>query len=152
MGEPLQLSSASYLLRRRSSGLTGTGPSQQRHALLHLGQAVSRLSGGKPPGGVHAGPNSSARVNPAVRSRRRARLTGAEDSGVTPICSWSQAMILRVFVAATITVREMICAANRRQGRVGRLVRIARGLLVAIAVWHDLVHGLVEPGERRGTC
>ena len=37
MGEPLQLPSASYLLRRRSSGLTGTDPSQQRHALLHLG-------------------------------------------------------------------------------------------------------------------
>ena len=36
MGEPLQLPSASYLLRRRSSGLVGTGPSQQRHALLHL--------------------------------------------------------------------------------------------------------------------
>ena len=116
------------------------------------GQAVSRLSGGNPPGGVYAGPNSSARVNPAVRSRRRARLTGAEDSGVTPTCSWSHAMIFRVFVAATITARETICAANRRQGRVGRLVRIARGLSVAVAVWHDLVHGLVEPGERRGTC
>ena len=36
MGEPLQLSSASYLLRRGSSGLTGTDPSQQRHDLLQL--------------------------------------------------------------------------------------------------------------------
>ena len=36
MGEPLQLPSASYLLRGRPSGLVGTGPSQQRHALLHL--------------------------------------------------------------------------------------------------------------------
>ncbi|PEH51414.1 hypothetical protein CRM77_09170 [Micrococcus luteus] len=36
MGEPLQLPSASYLLRGRPSGLVGPGPSQQRHDLLHL--------------------------------------------------------------------------------------------------------------------
>ncbi|MBY0173867.1 LysR family substrate-binding domain-containing protein [Micrococcus luteus] len=36
MGEPLQLPSAAYLLRRCSTGLVGPGPSQQRHDLLHL--------------------------------------------------------------------------------------------------------------------
>ena len=41
---------------------------------------------GKPPGDVYAGPYSSARVNPAVRSWRRARLTGAvaKDQSVSP--------------------------------------------------------------------
>ncbi|MFQ6157805.1 hypothetical protein ACLMMA_15230, partial [Micrococcus luteus] len=34
-----QLPSVSYLLRRRSSGLVGPGPSQQRHDLLQLATA-----------------------------------------------------------------------------------------------------------------
>ena len=45
MGEPLQLPSASYLLREHPAGLVGPGTSQQRHALLHLGAGPSRPPG-----------------------------------------------------------------------------------------------------------
>ena len=83
MGEPLQLSSASYLLRGRPAGLVGPGPSQQRHDLLHLGlggtgfavpQVMPSFGAGQAMGGTGApvGPAIFARTGSGVRRNEHA--------------------------------------------------------------------------------